>query len=82
MAARFPRPREHHCALPTAEGALGVGRQVHAEDWGADPFPLANKVERSGAGGRGQGRAVGSQGRTDVCCIRFQDNFLMPRARS
>lgn len=50
-----------------------VGGRVLAEDPDAGPFPLANKAEGDGAGEKGQGRAVGSQGRTNVCFIRFQN---------
>lgn len=50
-----------------------VGGRVLGEDPDAGPFPLANKAEGDGAGEKGQGRAVGSQGRTNVCFIRFQN---------
>lgn len=60
----FPQLRDNY---------RGMGGRVLGEDLDAGPFPLANKVEGGGAGEKGQGQAVDSEGRTDVCFIRFQD---------
>lgn len=63
-AVPFPQLRDSY---------RSVGGRVLGEDPDAGPFPLANKAEGDGAGEKGQGRAVGSQGRTNVCFIRFQN---------
>lgn len=66
---------EHHCALPTAEGALGLGGQVHGEDRGAGSLPFSQQGGEGWSQGAGSGPSSGQTGQDIVCCIRFQDLF-------